>query len=739
MLKSKTRAKLLCATGIAALQLFSATAHAQTARAPASEDGFDAPTDIIVTAQKRSERMLEVPVAITALDSTSLGERNQVQIQDYVAKVPGLAFSEQGGGRVNLAIRGITTGTTNNATVGVTIDDVPIGGSTGFSYGDTLVPELDPSILQRVEVLRGPQGTIYGASSLGGLLKYVTADPSLTDTSGRIESSINTVEQGDVGFGIRGMASMPIVADKLGIQVSMFTRRDPGYVDDPAQAIADVNQVDNFGGRVALLWKPAEAVSLRLAAIYQESNGDGTAEVDGDAAGRPTIGLAHNRLVGSGSYHRTFALYSANLDVDLQWATLSSVTGYSRSFYESFDDVDDTLNSYAVAGSGDPTAAALTDFSVPTEKFSQEIRLASASGGKLEWLIGGFYTKENSDPFYNLLAVDRATGSTIIPVLPDRYPNNFQEYSAFGTLTYHFSDRFDVQVGGRYSKNKQFYHETITGPFFDPDIYDVTARSKDSSFTYLFSPRFRITPDVMVYARVASGYRPGGPNPGAAFGFPATYTADTTVSYEVGAKASLLDRRLTVEASVYDIEWDDIQLRRTDPVTRFAYFENSGKARSRGAELALTVNPIRGMTLDGNVSYTDATLREDVTFGAGGPVLIPAGEMLPFSSKWSGSVGIEQRFDLGGTEAFIGGDFNFTSNRLGDPPTLPTGVRLRLPSYETFNLRAGLEAASGLLITVYVKNLTDKRGVINAEERGTGSTIVLSRPRTIGLSLAQKF
>ncbi len=737
MLNFETSAKLMCAAGVATLQLFAPAAYAQTADAPA-EDGSAASGDIIVTAQKRAERLLDVPMAITAVDATTLGERGQIQIQDYATKVPGLSFSEQPGGRVNIAIRGITTGTTNNSTVGITIDDVPIGGSTALSYGDTLVPELDPAVLQRIEVLRGPQGTIYGASSLGGLLKYVTTDPSVTETTGRVEASVNSVDHGGVGFGVRAMASTPVVSGKLGLQASFFTRRDAGYVDDPSLGRTDVNEVNNFGGRVALLWKPAEAVTLRLAAIYQEANGKGASDVDGNAIGTPTSGLSHARVRGSGPFQRKFQLYSANLDVDLDFANLTSVTGYSRSDFKSFDDSDASLNFYATAGTGNPNAAAVTHFSVPTEKFSQEIRLTSASGGNLEWLVGGFYTKETSKPFFNLQAVDRANGQPILAVLPDYYPNNFEEYSAFGTLTYHFSDQFDVQVGGRYSKNKQFFQETITGPFFDPP-YDLTAQSKDNAFTYLVSPRFKITPDWMIYARVASGYRPGGPNPGAAFNFPATFDADTTTSYEIGTKASLLDRNITLEASVYDIEWNDIQLRRSDPVTQFAYFENSGKARSRGAEVSVSVRPTEGLTFDANVGYTDATLRQAVTFGNGGPVLVPAGAMLPFSAKWSGSVGAEQRFDLGGLDAFIGGDFNFISNRLGDLPASPTQARLQLPSYETVNLRAGVESESGLLITVYVKNLTDERGVINASQRGLGSSVILARPRTYGVSFAQKF
>ena len=353
--------------------------------------------EIIVTAEKRSERLQDVPVPVTVLDANALAEQNQNRLQDYFATVPGLNLSagSGGGGTQTLAIRGITTGNATNPTVGVTIDDVPYGSSTVLGLAGLLYPDIDPSDLARIEVLRGPQGTLYGASSIGGLVKFVSADPSTDAVSGRVQVLGDTVQHGDAGYGVRGAINVPI-SDTLAIRASAFTRRDPGYVDNVTTRERDVNQADVFGGRISALWRPSDTLSLKLSAMAQNTDGDGAPLVDTNSGMQPTLGdLAQARMPGTGEYHIRADLFTANLTAKLGGVDITSITGYSINKFNDSEDASQLIGGccaepvFGVTGS-----AELNDFE--TRKFTEELRLSSAIGHEFEWLAGGFFTHENT-------------------------------------------------------------------------------------------------------------------------------------------------------------------------------------------------------------------------------------------------------------------------------------------------------------------------------------------------------
>ena len=192
--------------------------------------------EVVVTAEKRVERLQEVPIGMTVLNSADLIEQNTNKLEDYAKSIPGLSLTSQDQGTQLLVVRGVTSGRGTNPTVGVTVDDVPVGASVAVGDGDINTLDLDPSDLDSIQLLKGPQGTLYGASSMGGLLKYVTATPSLNALSGSIEADSAYVHNGDVGYGVRGQVSIPLIPDVLAISISGHARRDPGFIDIPAQA-----------------------------------------------------------------------------------------------------------------------------------------------------------------------------------------------------------------------------------------------------------------------------------------------------------------------------------------------------------------------------------------------------------------------------------------------------------------------------------------------------------------------
>lgn len=726
--------RALLAASAAAIAVTASTAHAQS-DSTVSDDG-----QIIVTAQKREERLLDTPVPVTAIDTTKLADQGVSRLQEYFTQVPGLSLNAAGNGKTNVIIRGVTTAVFGNPTVAVSIDDVPFGATNATADGQLVQPDLDPSDLERVEVLRGPQGTLYGASSLGGLIKYVTKDPSTDAVSGRIQGDVNTVNKGEVGYAVRGSLNVPL-SDTVAIRASGYSRRSPGYVDNVLTGEDDVNTIDVYGGRVALMFRPSEQVKIRLAAQHQDSRGDGTARTTSNFSLVPTFGdLTQRYLPDSGAFRTRSTLLTANIDLDFDDVLITSVTGYGRNTNQERSEFSRSV--------GEPAAELAND--MRTKKFTQEIRFTGQPGKLIDWMLGAFYTKENSSSLQKIERVTPITGAPVSPVLTNMFtadfPTSYEELAAFGFVTVNFSEQFSLQGGMRYSGNRQTIFERDSGEFAgtlpgQPPVVTADTAASDESFTFLVVPQFKVSPDLMIYARLASGYRPGGPN-GAIFSnpsLPKSFDADTTINYEAGVKGSLFDRQFTFDISTYYIDWDKIHLQLV--IDGLSIFTNGGKASSQGIEGAFAFRSRSGLTIAANGSYGEAKLEEDP------PAAIPAdkGTRLPFSPKFSGSVSIDQEFEVGSEwKANIGGTVAHVGQRFGPfRPATPVNSRLNFPSYTTFDLRAGVRNVDWS-VNVYARNIGDKRGVLSAGAEGSQAVtgvfgINYVQPRTFGLSVARNF
>ena len=705
-----------------------------------------ASSEIIVTAEKREERLQDVPVPMSAVTADTLVEQNNLRLEDYYSKVPGLSFTTSDFGWPLLAIRGLTTGGYTNPTISVTVDDVPYGSSSALANGEE-VPDFDPSDLERVEVLRGPQGTLYGASSLGGLLKFVTVDPSTDRVFGNVQGSVSSVQNGaEAGYGFRAAVNVPI-NDTLAIRASGFTRRDPGYVDNILTGQDGVNRLTADGGRLSALWKPSQDVSLKLSALVQHSDAAGSPDVD--------VGLGEyqqSRSLDSGSNSKTLQAYSANFKAQLGVVQLASVTGYNvETYHDSLDDsyylgtyVQNGVPGTPFDGFGPAASAALTVEHVKTERFTQEFRFSGVVAQHLDWLVGLFYDHESSQYSEAILAAVPTSGTVVGTFADIPTPLTFREYAVFADLTYHFTDRFDVQFGGRESENRQSVTEAIYGPYDiaflgvpSPLIYLPTNSSADA-FTYLVTPRFKISPDLMVYARLASGYRPGGPNYNVG-GVPLEYGADKTENYEIGVKGEAFDRLLTYDSSVYYIDWKDIQLSLANAVGQ-SYYANGSRAKSQGVELSLDVRPLQGLTLSTWVTWNDAELTQslpDTSTVYGAP-----GDRLPYSSRFSGNFSLDEEFPLTGSLiGFVGGSESYVGSRQGiftGAPGVPA-PRQTFPAYAETDLRTGLRLNTWRL-SLFANNATNRRGVVGG---GIGAvpptSFIYIQPRLVGLSVQKTF
>ena len=699
--------------------------------------------EIIVTAEKRNERLQDVPVPVTVISAETLLQNNTPSIEDYASTVPGLNITTDSHGLPEVSIRGITTGTGNgNPTVAIAIDDLPYGSSSALGGDSTPVPDLDPSDLAQVEVLRGPQGTLYGASSLGGLIKYVTLDPSTSDFSGRVQTDLDGVQNGDrLGYGVRGAVNVPL-SDSVAIRVSGFSREEPGYIENIQNGQRAVNRIDVDGGYFAALWRPSETFSAKLSALLQDNTGHGASTADN------SLGILQQMaLPGSGTYRDSVQLYTLNLTARYDDFDLKSISGYS--VHTIHDDEDASygfgplfesgipgtgFNGYGVSGS------AFID-NVATRKFSEEIRLSS-SNRWLSSLFGVFYTREESRFAQDNYAENAANGAVVATFLTATWPTSYEEYAGFANLTFHLTNRFDVQLGGRESQNRQTYSEVDSGPYAllfegtDP-LINPQVTTKDNSFTYLVTPRYEVSQDLMLYARLTSGYRPGGPNPTCtAFDVPCHFGPDSTRDYELGVKGQAMAETFSYDVSIYDIEWKNIQTQVLAPCNCVTIFTNAGGARSKGAELSTEWRPLSRTLVSASIALNDAVLTQ--AFPATSLIAAAPGDRLPNSSRFTANSSVEQTFPLADSlTGIVGGTLSYVGNR----ETLFVGAgqtRDQMPGYAEANLHVGLKHGSWQLNS-YANNVANRRGILNDSSVPGFPFIQYIVPRTVGLSVWKTF
>jgi iron complex outermembrane receptor protein len=695
----------------------------QLVRADSSDPSKQVATlgEIVVTAEKREERLQDVPVPVSVISAAALADSNQVRLQDYYTQVPSLNLTQGIQSFQNPILRGLLTTTL--------IDDAPIS---------SVVPDIDPSSLARIEVLRGPQGTLYGSSGLGGVVKFVTVDPSSDSVSGRVEAGTNSVYNGyGLGYNFRGSVNVPLTSD-LAIRASAFWRQDAGYIDNPVRHVEGVNEDHANGGQLTALWRPSEFFSLRLSALYQDiKGGNGYAQTTNGLTLQPLGDLQQADVAGTGPYERKTAAYSAVLKANLNGINLTSVTGYNTSSAVDYLDASpfyasEVLSLFGVIGEPELNVHKATSV-------TQEIRLSGSLGQKFDWVLGGYYNHQANPFIQYLLATNPTTGAIAGSFGTLSFPAPSTEYAGFADLTYHFNDRFDIQIGGRESQIKQEFYTDFTGPFvpyagLGPSPYNPpTLQASSRPFTYLLTPRFRFSPDLMVYVRLASAFLPGGPNqPGP--GVPPQQGPEKTENYELGVKGDFLDHVLSLDASLYYIDFTDIQVGYQNPVTNLTYGINGGEAKSQGVELTAELRPTSGLKVSAWMVYADAKITS-VAAGVISPIYV--GERLPDYSRFSGNLSVDQEFHLTSvTTGFVGATENYIGDREGP---FALGQRLIVPAYAKTDLRAGVKHDSWTA-NLYVNNLTNRRGLISGDNQNTFPNYrFYITPRTIGLSLARTF
>jgi outer membrane receptor protein involved in Fe transport len=697
--------------------------------------------EVVVTAEKRSARVMDVPAPVTVVETATLAETNQVMLKDYFSSIPGLNLQSGGEPGEAISIRGITAGGGGPPSVGVYVDGAPFGPST--YYGQLFgVPEIDPSELQRIEVLNGPQGTLYGADSLGGLIKYVTIDPSTDRFSGRVQVDASSVSHGyGPGYGLQLAANVP-VNDRFAIRVSGYDHHFPAYEDNPSLNQRGINTINSYGGRLAAIWYPAQDWSVKFSAINQNFRQDAPNQFivpfSDPQDNRSTTSVFPNRPQ---SY--LIQSYVSTIEGQLPGVKLAAVTSYSVANTRSTYDPNWIPGQSAVAQATYHLPAQYQDTLTNTGKFTEEARLSGSLFSRLDWLGGAFYTHEDVSTVTAVTARNNGSSVSSGLIYNDSYPTTFSEEALFGDLTAHLTHKLDVQFGVRVATNQQTFAEDAIGPtpaislasLGTTDFLQPKTTTHDTSTTFLVTPSYKLADGMMLYARVASGFRPGGPIADCTINAtPCSYGPDTTLSYEGGAKIDTLGHRLFLTGSIYSIVWNNIQVNYQRPTDFVIYVVNAGAAKSEGVELTAEARPTSNLTLSGWVSYDNAVFTSKAP--KGGPPEVP-GDRVPYVPYYSAQLAMEYKHYISsGLTGYVGGDVEYVGRREAG---LAAIGRLSVPEYTQLKLHAGL-TWSNTRLNVYVNNATDARALLYAglHTPGTYNNTYVD-PRTVGVALIQKF
>ena len=708
--------------------------------------------EIIVTAQKRNESLQDVPVSVSAFAEEQLTRVHATQLQDYAAYMPGINISNGGSpGQTTITLRGIAP-VGPGAVVGTYVDETPLGASNNYARATSFALDLMPYDIERVEVLRGPQGTLYGAGSMGGLLKYVLKEPdteALEVRAGVEGFDVNGAD--DLGWAARVGVNVPL-GTSVALRASYFQQNTPGYIDNVYTGRADVNELEQSGGRASLLWQISDSASLKLNGMWQQLDSDnngtmalGLLDTDPFRATRSFGDLATS-IPNEEAFSKDVNYYSATLDWDLGWGEFVSATSYSKTKTSQTQDASITYGSLFPLLSvlfelpGAPFDEGLSKFNLTLdhEKWTQEFRLASSGEGAIQWRLGAFYTEEDSknQQVVDATDINRAPIDAFLPYFAfAQLPSSYQEFAVFGDVTFKINERFDVITGLRWAANEQKFRQISSGAIL------VTANepgeSDEDVFTYAVSPRWHLSDDTMLYARVATGYRPGGPNT-IVLNMPPAVDADELTNYELGFKSIFMDGRALLNAAVFYIDWKDIQQSRTfGGVTGL---DNAGDAESQGIEIESLFSVTPDLQLGLNLAYTDATLKST-------PPDLPnaLGVQLPGVPEWSGAITANYSFTaFGGHRANVGGGWRYVDERYTQVVMLTENLGYAMPAYDVLDLHADVQIDS-VTVRFFVKNLTDERAFTGGGVTTDGLNqpvrldLAVLQPRTVGLSLDFQF
>ena len=716
--------------------------------------------DIIVTATRRSERLQDVPLAISVFQQETMSEKGLVGYEDLARETPGIVVNKPTANFNNFTARGIATngyGANLAGTVAIYIDELPISAN-----GNSTI--LDPTLfdVERVEFLRGPQGTLFGANSLAGAMRIITKAPNLNRTEAAVLVDFGLTDGDAFRQRYNGMINVPLVNDKLAFRAVGFARHEEGWVDNIGTGVKNANTLRSYGGRASLLFESQDGLSVRLTAMHENNKPKDSGLIN------PKLGDYVRRSDRPDQFFAKLTSFNATANADLGIGDLTS-----SSTYADFDQyfVVDLAGTFAQAIPFGLDALAYDKI------FVQETRLASKKGdGPLDWVVGGFYYWKRRDVDYNYRASRAFLTARNLTGLSDEYYQRFgahanqSELAAFGELTYRFSPQFWVTGGLRYTSTKvQSFTEpggfnsnyltlALTGARNTPlTIVPIPAATglkvKDDKPSYKVSASFKPDRNLTMYATVSTGFRSPVVNARAGavsvvnpsdLVIPQGASSDDLTNYEVGIKGSFLDGKLSAALAAYYIDWTNIQVQANRLSDQVQFATNIGAATSKGLEFELAARPVQGLGIFLNGSFNRARVTELTASEAAISGAVDGFRLA--GPKFQGSATVRYDFPVTST---MNGYASATASHVGAFPGLfpnvpgrPTQINPTFDytqAFTTLNLVGGVETGAAK-ISAYVENLFDSKKITYVHpEAFFDSRYARLRPRTIGIRFGYDF
>ena len=715
----------------------------------AQDEGYG---DITVTAQKRETRLQETPASINALTGSTLENAAIYGLNDLAKVVPGLVITDNGPGQRRVSLRGIRS--PGEAQVAIYYDEAPLAGAPGTtSDSGGNQGDLQLFDVERIEVLRGPQGTLYGASSMGGTVRVIYKKPDGQFAAGADLVGSTTHYAGE-NYQVNAMVNVPVVDDRLALRAVYFRRKNAGWIDNPGLGNENINREETEGTRLLLRAKPTDWLTLDFGFHYYDATG-----------ANPVWAPASGRFVSASLAKLNFQdknrLYTGTANADLGFADLV-ITG-------SYQDRDSSFrrdpNHFLLTAFDNPafcrrhfTAAAcdtpqgMQDFNAYVDSVtplayvspqtmkngSGEVRLQSKGNGFLSWTVGAYWSRRSSWVGSSGILVDDSGD------LREDAPLDFKrqvrdrlkQVAGFGEMSVRPLDGLTVTGGIRYYD----YRRTVAGEImkgFDLINFAVqpwTVRgTKENGLLYKANVAYQPSPGILVYAQAASGFRPGGANQ--VIGLPSSFTpyqSDKLWTYEAGAKTTLLNGRVLFNLTGYVTDWKNLQV--TGNSGTFLFLTNAGDARVKGVEIEAVALPVRGVQLSANVNLLSAKLTSDqindLVIASG-----RKGDRIPQIAKTGFSAAAQYEWDAGGLKALVRSDISYVGRSYGDfRPNSPS--YRRMGDYAEVGARAGV-SKDNWGVYLFATNLFDVRGRTTAGV-AVGSNVeevTTISPRTIGINL----
>jgi len=712
--------------------------------------------EVIVTAQKREGIAQDIPLALTVLEESMLQANVVKNVEDLSALVPGLDIVSTAPSSYTIAMRGIVALGGPIAPVGYYLDEIPVA-----SFGGS-APEIALWDLQRVEVLRGPQGTLFGDGSMAGTIRAITNKPQTESFEGNVYLSGWDYSGGKGGYEARGLVNVP-VSDTFAIRASAGYEDDKGYILQTDLDEKGANGFEQGNARLAGRWTPTEKTDIDLSFTYykleQGRNAEQTAPGLYDPVGYfpPGWTIPATR---PNTRDVKYGLYNLTVEHDFGAASLISATSYFDKSGSSFDDLNVFVPGFFF---GAPVADFLPDSSAADialandeQAFTQELRLVSNGDNRLDWTVGAFYksVERTIDQGFDLRVnldlglVDPDLAGVVVPIADEfghsKRVSDLDSWAIFAEIDYELTDSLSLIAGLRYySDDRKYFHTTVAGSdvFGNPEGEIIRLSGDDSATSPKLALSWKTSDAVTLFASASKGFRSGGFNANANISpdIPESYNSETLWTYEVGVKSNPTDR-LLANFYLYYNDWTDVQLGIVTDDGLFAYTENAGKADATGAELEMVYLMTANLASSLSVSYIDSQISESILAPDGVVEIVTKGNELPFVAPWSFNVGLDYNKLLANGKTFQAtGNWYYKDRTFSNPSNSEIQKN---DSYNMLNARAGISWGNWGLY-VFGRNLTNTDATTlktRPVEVLTDITFsVYVPPRTLGLELQANF